>query len=54
MKEPNKHIGAGMNRVDGRLKVTGAATYSAEYQPAQHELRRARGQHHCQGPHQKH
>ncbi|GAB3305289.1 xanthine dehydrogenase family protein molybdopterin-binding subunit [Hymenobacter humi] len=32
MKEPNKHIGAGMNRVDGRLKVTGAATYSAEYQ----------------------
>ncbi|SFQ77516.1 xanthine dehydrogenase family protein molybdopterin-binding subunit [Hymenobacter arizonensis] len=32
MKEPNKQIGAGMNRVDGRLKVTGAATYSAEYQ----------------------
>jgi xanthine dehydrogenase YagR molybdenum-binding subunit len=27
-----KHIGAGMNRVDGFQKVTGAAKYSAEYE----------------------
>ena len=32
MKTLEKQIGAPMNRVDGRLKVTGAATYSAEYQ----------------------
>ncbi|WP_426060514.1 xanthine dehydrogenase family protein molybdopterin-binding subunit [Hymenobacter sp. B1770] len=32
MKPQSKQIGAGMNRVDARLKVTGAATYSAEYQ----------------------
>ncbi|MGY2134147.1 xanthine dehydrogenase family protein molybdopterin-binding subunit [Hymenobacter sp. HD11105] len=32
MKTPEKQIGARMNRVDGRQKVTGAATYSAEYQ----------------------
>ncbi|WP_046245382.1 xanthine dehydrogenase family protein molybdopterin-binding subunit [Hymenobacter terrenus] len=32
MKAQNKQIGTPMNRVDGRLKVTGAATYSAEYQ----------------------
>lgn len=32
MKTPDKQIGAPLNRVDGRLKVTGAATYSAEYQ----------------------
>ncbi|WP_133273548.1 xanthine dehydrogenase family protein molybdopterin-binding subunit [Hymenobacter radiodurans] len=31
MKTPEKQIGARMNRVDGRQKVTGAATYSAEY-----------------------
>ncbi|OGX91450.1 xanthine dehydrogenase family protein molybdopterin-binding subunit [Hymenobacter coccineus] len=31
MKTPEKQIGAPMSRVDGRLKVTGAATYSAEY-----------------------
>jgi xanthine dehydrogenase YagR molybdenum-binding subunit len=31
MKTPEKQIGGGLNRVDGRLKVTGAATYSAEY-----------------------
>ncbi|UOQ71636.1 xanthine dehydrogenase family protein molybdopterin-binding subunit [Hymenobacter cellulosilyticus] len=28
----NKQIGAGMDRVDGRLKVTGGAKYSAEYE----------------------
>jgi xanthine dehydrogenase YagR molybdenum-binding subunit len=32
MNTPQKQIGAPMNRVDGRLKVTGAATYSAEYE----------------------
>ncbi|MBO2010197.1 xanthine dehydrogenase family protein molybdopterin-binding subunit [Hymenobacter negativus] len=32
MKPLSKQIGTGMNRVDGRLKVTGAATYSAEYE----------------------
>jgi len=34
MKEQpqTKHIGAPMNRVDGHLKVTGAAKYSAEYE----------------------
>jgi len=32
MKTPDKQIGAPMNRVDGRQKVTGAATYSAEYE----------------------
>ncbi|GAA4055129.1 xanthine dehydrogenase family protein molybdopterin-binding subunit [Hymenobacter glaciei] len=32
MNTLKKQIGAGMNRVDGRLKVTGAATYSAEYE----------------------
>ncbi|WP_316934300.1 xanthine dehydrogenase family protein molybdopterin-binding subunit [Hymenobacter sp. AT01-02] len=34
MKEQaqDKQIGAPMNRVDGRLKVTGAAKYSAEYE----------------------
>ncbi|MDO7844846.1 xanthine dehydrogenase family protein molybdopterin-binding subunit [Hymenobacter sp. M29] len=32
MKTPEKHIGKPMNRVDGRQKVTGAATYSAEYE----------------------
>ncbi|MBD2714989.1 xanthine dehydrogenase family protein molybdopterin-binding subunit [Microvirga sp. STR05] len=32
MKTPEKQIGAPMDRVDGRLKVTGAATYSAEYE----------------------
>ncbi|QIX59913.1 xanthine dehydrogenase family protein molybdopterin-binding subunit [Hymenobacter sp. BT18] len=34
MKEQaqNKQIGAPMNRVDGHLKVTGAAKYSAEYE----------------------
>ncbi|MGI4739629.1 MAG: xanthine dehydrogenase family protein molybdopterin-binding subunit [Janthinobacterium lividum] len=31
MKTQDKHIGAPMNRVDGHQKVTGAATYSAEY-----------------------
>lgn len=31
MKTPEKQIGGGLSRVDGRLKVTGAATYSAEY-----------------------
>ncbi|RPD44521.1 xanthine dehydrogenase family protein molybdopterin-binding subunit [Hymenobacter sediminis] len=30
--KPKKQIGAPMNRVDGHQKVTGAATYSAEYQ----------------------
>src|SRR4051812_37479985 len=30
----NKVIGEPMNRVDGKLKVTGAATYSAEYKLA--------------------
>ncbi|GGG48991.1 xanthine dehydrogenase family protein molybdopterin-binding subunit [Hymenobacter glacieicola] len=30
--KPKKQIGAPMNRVDARQKVTGAATYSAEYQ----------------------
>lgn len=32
MKTPDKQIGASLNRVDGHQKVTGAATYSAEYQ----------------------
>jgi xanthine dehydrogenase YagR molybdenum-binding subunit len=32
MNTPQKQIGAPMSRVDGRLKVTGAATYSAEYE----------------------
>jgi xanthine dehydrogenase YagR molybdenum-binding subunit len=32
MNTPQKQIGASMNRVDGRQKVTGAATYSTEYQ----------------------
>jgi xanthine dehydrogenase YagR molybdenum-binding subunit len=32
MKAQQKHIGAPMNRVDGHLKVTGAAKYSAEYE----------------------
>ena len=32
MKAQDKQIGAPMNRVDGRLKVTGAAKYSAEYE----------------------
>ena len=34
MKEQpqTKHIGAPMNRVDGHLKVTGGAKYSAEYE----------------------
>ncbi|MBF9222718.1 xanthine dehydrogenase family protein molybdopterin-binding subunit [Hymenobacter ruricola] len=32
MKPLQKQIGTGMNRVDGRLKVTGAATYAAEYE----------------------
>ncbi|GAA4494560.1 xanthine dehydrogenase family protein molybdopterin-binding subunit [Hymenobacter ginsengisoli] len=32
MKTQDKQIGGSMSRVDGRLKVTGAATYSAEYQ----------------------
>lgn len=30
----DKVIGEPMNRVDGKLKVTGAATYSAEYKLA--------------------
>ncbi|GAB2787057.1 xanthine dehydrogenase YagR molybdenum-binding subunit [Hymenobacter luteus] len=30
--KPKKQIGAPLNRVDGHQKVTGAATYSAEYQ----------------------
>ncbi|MCR5889525.1 xanthine dehydrogenase family protein molybdopterin-binding subunit [Hymenobacter sp. J193] len=32
MKPQDKHIGGTLNRVDGHLKVTGAATYSAEYE----------------------
>jgi xanthine dehydrogenase YagR molybdenum-binding subunit len=32
MKTQDKQIGAPLNRVDGHQKVTGAATYSAEYQ----------------------
>ncbi|WP_022823724.1 xanthine dehydrogenase family protein molybdopterin-binding subunit [Hymenobacter norwichensis] len=32
MNAPEKKIGAPMNRVDGRQKVTGAAKYSAEYE----------------------
>ncbi|MGI4822462.1 MAG: xanthine dehydrogenase family protein molybdopterin-binding subunit [Janthinobacterium lividum] len=32
MNTPQKQIGASMNRVDGHQKVTGAATYSTEYQ----------------------
>jgi xanthine dehydrogenase YagR molybdenum-binding subunit len=32
MNAPDKNIGAPMNRVDGRQKVTGAAKYSAEYE----------------------
>ncbi|MFD1874150.1 xanthine dehydrogenase family protein molybdopterin-binding subunit [Hymenobacter bucti] len=32
MKAQQKQIGAPMNRVDGHLKVTGAAKYSAEYE----------------------
>ncbi|UYZ59824.1 xanthine dehydrogenase family protein molybdopterin-binding subunit [Hymenobacter latericus] len=32
MNTPQKQIGAPMNRVDGRQKVTGAAKYSAEYE----------------------
>jgi xanthine dehydrogenase YagR molybdenum-binding subunit len=32
MKTQDKQIGASLNRVDGHQKVTGAATYSAEYQ----------------------
>lgn len=31
MKLPSQSTGKPLNRVDGRLKVTGAATYSAEY-----------------------
>jgi xanthine dehydrogenase YagR molybdenum-binding subunit len=32
MKTQDKQIGGSMSRVDGHLKVTGGATYSAEYQ----------------------
>lgn len=32
MNTPSKQIGAPLSRVDGRLKVTGAARYSAEYE----------------------
>ncbi|MBJ6108807.1 xanthine dehydrogenase family protein molybdopterin-binding subunit [Hymenobacter sp. BT523] len=32
MKPLSKQIGSTLNRVDGHLKVTGAATYSAEYE----------------------
>jgi xanthine dehydrogenase YagR molybdenum-binding subunit len=32
MNTPQKQIGGSLDRVDGRLKVTGAATYSAEYE----------------------
>jgi xanthine dehydrogenase YagR molybdenum-binding subunit len=32
MKPQDKQIGSSLNRVDGRLKVTGAARYSAEYE----------------------
>ncbi|MDO7874239.1 xanthine dehydrogenase family protein molybdopterin-binding subunit [Hymenobacter sp. ASUV-10] len=32
MKPNDKQIGSSLNRVDGRLKVTGAAKYSAEYE----------------------
>ncbi len=30
-------IGPGIDRVDGRLKVTGAAPYAYEYQPAEYD-----------------
>ncbi|QKG51291.1 hypothetical protein [Hymenobacter sp. BRD67] len=32
MKTQEKHIGSSMSRVDGHLKVTGGARYSAEYE----------------------
>ncbi|MCY7349042.1 MAG: hypothetical protein LH614_22860 [Pyrinomonadaceae bacterium] len=31
MKERAKNVGQGMNRIDGLLKVTGAASYATDY-----------------------
>ena len=44
-----KAIGKPLDRVDGRLKVTGAARYAAEAQVAERRLRRPRPEHHRQG-----
>ena len=44
-------IGQPVSRVDGRQKVTGGATYAAEFDDAERGACRRRAEHHRERPH---